>query len=63
MPELNSPKERKQVNPQEILNRKIQRSEENIAKITSRVSESTGSEKERLESLLELHINYRNSLV
>jgi len=37
--------------------------EENIIKIISRVSEAAGSEKERLESLLELHINYKNSLV
>jgi phage shock protein A len=63
MAELTQQKERKQVDPQQILSRKIQRAEENISKITARVSDVTGSEKERLESLLELHINYKNSLV
>jgi hypothetical protein len=63
MAELTQQKERKQVDPQQILSRKIQRAEENISKITARVSDATGSEKERLESLLELHINYKNSLV
>ena len=63
MSELVQQKERNQVDPQQVLNRKIQRADENITKITSRVSEATGSEKERLESLLELHINYKNSLV
>jgi hypothetical protein len=47
---------------EEFLVKKKLSSDANIIKITQRVLESTGDEKIRLETLLKLHTDYRNSL-
>jgi hypothetical protein len=60
--EIKEPKVRKEVNPEEVLQKKIERADDNVRKIEERVTSATGEEKERLTKLLELHKNYRESL-
>lgn len=50
------------IKEEEFLVKKKLSSDANIIKITQRVSESTGDEKIRLETLLKLHTDYRESL-
>jgi hypothetical protein len=47
---------------QEFLVNKKSSADANIAKLTQRASDATGDEKTRLESLVELHVNYRQEL-
>ena len=47
---------------QEFLVNKISSADANITKLTQRASDATGDEKTRLESLVQLHVNYRQEL-
>jgi len=60
--EIKEPRVRKEVNPEEVLQRKIERADANVRKIEERVASAIGEEKERLTKLLELHKNHRESL-